>query len=132
MAKIVIGKASACCKDSGGYSVQPVPGGPPGTKYVPSSRQNANGKIQKLKLLSRGNAMSGAPTCNGIIQFASPTKLGMTAPKIITRPCVVMSELNSCGSTNCSPGWNSSSRMHMASAPLTSHIAHAKIRYIVP
>ena len=32
----------------------------------------ANGRIQKLKLFMRGSAMSGAPTCIGIIQLARP------------------------------------------------------------
>ena len=51
---------------------------------------NANGRIQKLKLFMRGSAMSGAPTCSGIIQLARPTKDGMTAPKIITSACMVV------------------------------------------
>ena len=38
----------------------------------------------------RGSAMSGAPSCNGIIQFASPTNAGMTAPKIMISACIVV------------------------------------------
>ena len=38
-----------------------------------SSMKKANGRIQKLKLLSRGSAMSGAPIIIGINQLASPT-----------------------------------------------------------
>ena len=54
-----------------------------------SSRKNAKGRIQKLKLLSRGSAMSGAPIISGIIQLASPTNAGITAPNTITSPCSV-------------------------------------------
>ncbi len=71
-AKISIGNASPVCSDSGGYIVQPPAGAPPGTNSVPSSSVKANGRIQKLKLFMRGSAMSGAPTCSGIIQFARP------------------------------------------------------------
>ena len=39
------------------------------------------GKIQKDRLFMRGNAMSGAPTCIGINQFAKPTNAGMIALK---------------------------------------------------
>ena len=68
----------------------------------------ANGRIQKLKLLRRGSAMSGAPTCIGICQFARPVHAGITAPKIMSSACIVVIELKNCGSTNCRPGWNSS------------------------
>ncbi len=83
MAKISIGKASPVCNDKGGYSVQPAAAMPPGTKYVDSNKVKAKGRSQKLKLFMRGSAMSGAPTCNGTIQFANPTNAGMTAPKIM-------------------------------------------------
>ncbi len=82
-AKISMGKASPDCSERGGYRVQPPATAPPGTNNVDSSRVKANGRIQKLKLFMRGNAMSGAPTCRGIIQLARPTKAGMTAPKIM-------------------------------------------------
>ena len=64
----------------------------------------ANGRIQKLKLLRRGSAMSGAPSCIGIIQFANPVHAGMIAPKIMISACIVVMELKNCGSTNCRPG----------------------------
>jgi hypothetical protein len=73
-------------------------------KIVLMSRSIAKGRIQKLMLLSRGSAMSGAPIINGICQFASPTAAGMTTPKIMMRPCMVVSVLNRFGSTSCSPG----------------------------
>ena len=132
IAKIVIGKLSPACTDRGGYSVQPPAGAPPGTNSVSSSSVNANGRIQKLKLFSRGSAMSGAPTCIGIIQFARPVQAGITAPKIISSACIVVIELKNAGSTNCRPGWNSSARMTSAIAPPMKNITQAKIRYIVP
>jgi len=94
---------------------------------------NANGRIQKLKLLRRGSAMSGAPTCIGTIQFASPVHAGITtAPKIMISACMVVMELKNCGSKNCRPGLKSSSRMSIAMAPPMKNIVQARIRYIVP
>ncbi len=132
MAKINIGKEAPFCSTRGGYIVQPPAGAPPGTNRVASSSVNANGRIQKLKLFSRGSAMSGAPTCSGIIQLASPVQAGITAPKIISSACMVVMELNSCGSTICMPGLNSSARMTIAIAPPMKNIVQAKMRYIVP
>ena len=68
------------CSDSGAYSVQPAAVAPPGTKNEPTSSSAAGGSSQKLKLFMRANAMSDAPICSGIIQFAKPTKAGMIAP----------------------------------------------------
>ena len=53
------------------------------------SMKKAKGRIQKLKLLSLGSAMSGAPIISGIIQLARPTKAGITAPNTMIRPCRV-------------------------------------------
>ena len=93
---------------------------------------NANGRIQKLKLFMRGSAMSGAPTCSGIIQFARPTNAGMTAPKIMISACIVVIELKNIGSTSCSPGLNSSARMTIAIVPPMKNISRLNSRYIVP
>ena len=41
---------------------------------------------KKLKLLSLGNAMSGAPICIGIIQLANPTKAGIITPNTMINP----------------------------------------------
>ena len=132
MAKISIGKEDPVCSTSGGYIVQPPAGEPPGTNSVAISSVKAKGRIQKLKLFRRGRAMSGAPTCIGIIQLANPVHPGMTAPKIMISACMVVMELNSCGSTSCMPGLNSSARMTIAIAPPMKNIVQAKIRYIVP
>ncbi len=75
---------------------------------------------------------AGAPTCNGIIQFASPTNAGMIAPKIMIRPCIVVIELKNAGSSSCSPGLKSSARISIAIAPAMNHIVHERTRYIVP
>src|SRR4051794_5381594 len=96
---------------SGGYIVQPPAGAPPGVKSVTSSREKGDGRIQNDQLFMRGSAMSGAPTCSGIIQFASPTKPGMIAPKIITSACSVVIWLKKYGCTNCKPGAASSVRI---------------------
>jgi hypothetical protein len=93
---------------------------------------NAKGRIQKLKLFMRGSAMSGAPTCNGIIQFARPTNAGMTAPKIMISACIVVIELKNIGSTSCRPGLNSSARMTIAISPPTKNMVRLNTRYIVP
>ena len=130
--KINIGNDAPFCRTSGGYIVQPPAGAPPGTNSEDSSSVKAKGRIQKLKLFRRGSAMSGAPTCNGTIQFASPVHAGMTAPKIIISACMVVMELKNCGSTNCRPGLNSSRRMTMAIAPPMKNMMQAKTRYIVP
>ena len=86
-----MGMESPLCKTSGGYIVQPAAGAPPGMKNELSSIVNAKGRIQKLRLFMRGSAMSGAPICSGTIQLARPTNEGMTAPKIMTRACTVVS-----------------------------------------
>jgi hypothetical protein len=131
-AKIAIGKASPVCSISGGYIVQPPAGMPPPVKNVDSSSRNANGRIQKLKLFMRGSAMSGAPTCSGIIQFARPTHAGMTPPKIMTSACIVVMELKNCGSRNCRPGLNSSARIAMAIRPPIRKLAPPNSMYSVP
>ena len=62
------------------------------------SSDAAGGSSQKLQLFMRGNAMSGAPICIGISQFAKPTKAGMIAPNTMIRPCSVVIWLKNSGS----------------------------------
>ena len=62
----------------------------PGMKNESISSDAANGRIQKLQLFMRANAMSGAPIIIGICQFAKPTNAGMIAPKTMIRPCIVV------------------------------------------
>ena len=73
--------------------VQPPAGAPPGINNVDRSMVKANGRIQKLQLFNRGRAISGAPIISGIIQFANPVHAGITAPKIMTKACIVVIEL---------------------------------------
>ena len=68
--------------------------------------------------------MSGAPICIGIIQFAKPTAPGISAPKIMMRPCSVVSELKNSGLTICSPGLKSSARIVIAMRPPTMNIVN--------
>ncbi|MNT23185.1 hypothetical protein D3C72_1585970 [compost metagenome] len=99
---------------------------------VDTSIRNAAGNSQKLKLFIRGRAMSGAPIISGIIQLARPTKAGITAPKTITRPCMVVIWLKNSGWTICSPGWNSSARITIANEPPSRNMENANHRYNVP
>lgn len=97
-------------------------------KRLDSRIRNANGRIQKLQLFIRGNAMSGAPIMMGISQLARPVKAGITAPKTMMRPCTVVIWLKNRGSTSCRPGWNSSARMTMAMAPPVKNMVRANNR----
>ena len=101
-------------------------------KNEPTSIRPAGTSSQKLKLFIRANAMSGAPICSGIIQFAKPTNAGMIAPNTMIRPCIVVNWLNSSGLTSCSPGWNSSARIARASTPPTISMVNENSRYSVP
>jgi hypothetical protein len=116
-AKIVRSMPMPICTVSGAYSVQPTPGAPPGVKNERTSSVAANGSSQNDQLLRRAKAMSGAPICIGISQFAKPTKAGMMAPNTMIRPCMVVIWLKKSGSTICSPGENSSARITIAIAP---------------
>ena len=132
IAKMPASMLGPICSVSGAYSVQPAAGAPPGMKNEPVSISAAGISSQKLRLFMRAKAMSAAPICSGIIQFAKPTKAGMMAPKTMIRPCIVVSWLKSSGFTYCRPGWNSSARMPRASVPPTISIAKLNSRYIVP
>ena len=76
--------------DKGAYIVQPKLGPPPAWNMVEPRSTNAKGRIQKLQLFKRGNAMSGAPIIIGICQLAIPVNAGMTTPKSIINPCIVV------------------------------------------
>src|SRR5690606_32202397 len=132
IAKIENGSAAPVCSDSGGYIVQPEADAPPGMKNVIKSSVVANGSSQNDQLLRRGSAMSGAPIISGTIQFAKPANAGMIAPKIMISAWTVVIELKNSGWTNCSPGWNSSSRMTIAIVPPMKNISSENVRYSVP
>ena len=79
----------ASIPESGGYTVQPVPA-PTSTTEDNNNNKNEGGSNQKLKLLSRGKAMSGAPIKRGINQLPKPpTNAGITIKKIITKAWAV-------------------------------------------
>ena len=86
--KSVLG--GAYCVDNGAYMVQPKLGPPPLWNKVEINSVNAKGSSQKLQLFKRGRAISGAPIINGICQLAIPVNAGMTTPKSIIRPCIVV------------------------------------------
>jgi len=83
-------------------------------------------------LFIRAKAMSGAPICSGIIQFAKPTNAGMIAPKTMISPCIEVSWLKNSGRNTCSPGWKSSVRMPSARTPPAMNMVKLNHRYIVP
>lgn len=73
----------------GGYTVQPVPA-PTSTMLEQRSRNKEGGSNQKLKLLSRGKAISGAPMSKGTSQLPKPPIIaGITIKKIIKKACAV-------------------------------------------
>lgn len=78
---------------SGGYTVHPVPA-PFSTAAEETNRIRDGGMSQNLRLFSRGNAMSGAPSISGISQFPNPPiNTGITRKKIIKNACAVTSVL---------------------------------------
>lgn len=69
--------------ESGGYTVHPVPA-PFSTAADLISMISDGGRSQNLRLFSRGNAMSGAPSISGRSQFPNPPiNTGITRKKII-------------------------------------------------
>lgn len=89
IAKSTDGPECARFLASGGYTVQPVPA-PFSTAADDTSRINDGGINQNLRLLSRGKAISGAPSIRGISQLPKPPiKIGITMKKIIKKPCAV-------------------------------------------
>jgi hypothetical protein len=93
IAKSTAGLECAIILDSGGYTVHPVPA-PPSTKLEVSSKTNAGGNNQKLKLFNLGKAISTAPIIIGTNQFPNPPiNIGITIKKIITNACAVTKTL---------------------------------------
>ena len=95
----------------GGYTVQPVPA-PTSTIDLESNNIKAGNKSQRLILLSRGKAISGAPSIIGVNQFPNPPIItGMTKKKIIINAWVVTNVLYNWSDPNSLPGWPSSVRI---------------------
>lgn len=81
IAKSTEGPVCAILSDNGGYTVHPVPT-PCSTIAEATNRNKAGGRSQNLILFSRGNAISGVPTINGINQFPKPPiSTGITKKK---------------------------------------------------
>lgn len=63
---------------------------PDSTKELLMSSIRAGSKNQNLILFKRGNAISGAPSINGINQLPNPPiKIGITIKKIMTKAWAV-------------------------------------------
>jgi len=89
IARSTEGPAWAMLLANGGYTVQPVPT-PFSTAALDNKRVREGGSSQKLMLLRRGNAISGAPSIRGTSQFPNPPIItGMTRKKIIKNACAV-------------------------------------------
>lgn len=83
IARSTDGPAWAILLARGGYTVHPVPT-PFSTSALDKSRVREGGRSQNLILLSRGNAISGAPSIRGTSQLPNPPIItGITRKKII-------------------------------------------------
>lgn len=93
MAKSTEAPEWAIFAERGGYTVHPVPT-PFSTRADIIKRDRAGGRSQKLMLLRRGKAMSGAPSIRGKSQLPKPPiNVGITRKKIIKNACAVTIEL---------------------------------------
>jgi hypothetical protein len=132
MAKSTDGPACARFDDRGGYTVHPVPA-PFSTAADDRRSINDGGRSQNLMLLSRGNAMSGAPSIRGSSQLPKPPiNTGITKKKIIRNAWAVTIVLYSWSLPRNEPGCLSSTRIKsLIAAPIIP--AHTpKIKYSVP
>lgn len=116
----------------GGYTVHPAPT-PPSTNEETNSRIIAGGKNQKLMLLSRGKAISWAPTNIGSIQLPNPPiSTGITKKKIITKACAVTNTLYKWGDPKTIPVLPSSIRINTEKADPIRALQSPNKRYRVP
>lgn len=89
MARSTDGPAWAMFLANGGYTVHPVPA-PFSTAAEDKSSIREGGSSQNLILLSRGNAISGAPSISGSSQLPNPPiNTGITRKKIIRKAWAV-------------------------------------------
>lgn len=119
MAKSTDGPAWARFDDKGGYTVHPVPA-PFSTAADDRSSISDGGRSQNLILLSRGNAMSGAPSIRGSSQLPKPPiNTGITKKKIIRNAWAVTIVLYSWSLPRNEPGCLSSTRIKsLIAAPI--------------
>ena len=79
---------AAPCNETGGYSIHPAVGAP--MRNDENSIKPATGKIQKLSMLSQGNATSRAPICSGKTRLPNPpVSSGMITSHTIALPCTL-------------------------------------------
>ena len=91
------------------------------------------GKSQNLMLLSRGNAMSGAPSINGRSQFPNPPiNTGITKKKIMRNACAVTIVLYSWSLPKNDPGCLNSNRINRLIAAPIIPAQIPKMKYKVP
>lgn len=111
IARSTEGPAWAIFLAKGGYTVHPVPT-PFSTAALASKRVRDGGSSQNLILLSRGKAISGAPSIKGTSQFPNPPIItGITKKKIIKNAWAVTMVLYSWSLPKSEPGWPSSARI---------------------
>lgn len=119
--------AWAVFAERGGYTVQPV-AAPPSQRKDESKKNSAGGSSQNLRLLRRGNAISGAEIMRGISQFPNPPiKTGITRKKIIRKACAVTTALYACSPSNI-PGKASSARIRILKEVPSSPLQIPKIK----
>ncbi len=83
-------------------------------------------------MLSRGNATSGAPICNGMSQFAKPEKTGVANISSMIVPCIVNAWLYCSFERIWVPGRASSARSTRAINPPMRKNANDVTRYSDP
>lgn len=132
IAKSTDGPAWARFLARGGYTVHPVPA-PFSTAAEETKRMREGGRSQNLMLLSRGNAISGAPSIRGRSQFPNPPmKTGITRKKIITNACAVTIVLYNWSLPRNAPGCLSSIRIRSLIPAPTMPAQTPRMKYRVP
>ncbi len=116
---------------SGWYANHPNAAAPCGVRKPATAMVEPKRNSQNAKAFSRGNATSGAPSCNGRIAFAKPANSGVANMRSMIVPCMVNSWLYcSFVGTICMPGSNSSARMMSAMTPPSMKNSTEAIRYM--
>lgn len=132
IARSTDGPACAIFLARGGYTVQPVPA-PFSTAAEERSSIREGGRSQNLMLLSRGKAMSGAPSIRGRSQLPNPPiKTGITKKKIIRKACAVTMVLYNWSLPRKDPGCLNSIRISSLIAAPIIPAQTPRIKYSVP
>lgn len=132
IARSTEGPACARLPANGGYTVHPVPT-PFSTAAEHTRRVKDGGRSQNLMLLSRGKAISGAPSIRGRSQFPKPPiKTGITRKKIIRNAWAVTRVLYSWSLPSKDPGCPSSARIRRLIEVPSSPDQTPRMKYSVP